>query len=398
MRDLKTQLRSYAELLDGSAPPVTELYDAADLAEVVIPGRNRAMWRRPVAVAAGVAVAAVAVVGGLLLLARGSVAPEPPAATTSGPSITAAVVSDEITVTPVGAVPALAAKPLGGAFITPGGAVVDGGRIHAFIEVYGDEDAAGTVYHATSPDGTDWQVAPSPLFTSDDVPYGEAGFEVDSAVVAPDGTWIIYFSIVTEKADVVADTPWVSMIGAATAPGPDGPWLIEDAPVLEPGEATGWDGLRVSTPAVVVAGGELVMLYTGVDQNGLGQIGTATSTDGLHWRRRADPVITPDAAWEGSETIRPDLVRTESGWIAAFSGSSRNWRGLAYSTDDGATWTKDPRNPVLSIADLDRPQLRAAELVYAGGDLFLLVENGGPRSGSELTVLRLAGGIPPDGF
>lgn len=396
MRDLTTQLRSYAELLDTSAPPLADLLESGRISpDTVAPRRIRPTWRRPVAVAAGVAAVVVAVVGGLLLMARATTLRDRPVATTSTVS-TIPTTAGGVTVTPIGEVPAITAKSLGGVFITPGGVVAAAGRLDAFVESYGEDGTEATVYHAVSTDGVTWQVSAAPIFTSGDVPFGLGGFEVDSAVVAPDGTWVIYFSIVTVKADVVANTPWVSVIGAATAPSPDGPWQVAAAPVLQSSGGEDWDGLRVSTPAVAAAGDELMMLYTGVDPSGIGRIGRATSRDGISWERSGDPVITPDVGWEDGETIRPDLIHTASGWIAAFSGSSRNWRGLAYSPD-GINWKKDPRNPLVSIAALDRPQLRASELVDFDGNLLLLVENGGARSGSELTVLRLSGEIPPAG-
>lgn len=396
MRDLTTQLRSYAELLDASAPSAAGLFVPGGSApETMIPRPIQSTWRRSVAVAAGVAAVVVAVVGGLLLLGRRAVPPDRPVATTTvittlPPDIGA------VTATPLGAVPAIAAEPFGGGFITPGGAVVEDGQINAFIESYGEDGSDAIVRHATSGDGAAWQISSEPLFTSSDVPFGVGEFEVHSAVITPDGTWVVYFSVTTEKADVVANTPWVSVIGAATAASPAGPWQVAAEPVLAPGKDAAWDGLRVGNPAVVAGDNELVMLYTGVDAAGVGRIGRATSRDGLTWERTGAPVITADAGWEDGETIRPDLVRIASVWIATFSGSSRNWRGLAYSAD-GLTWIKDPRNPVVSIANLDRPQLRATELVARDGDLLLLVENGGSRSGSELTVLRLSGEIPPGG-
>ena len=101
-------------------------------------------------------------------------------------------------------------------------------------------------------------------------------------------------------------------------------------------------------------------------------------------------MIAATEEWHNGGVIRPDLIRFNDTWLIAYSGRSRNWRGLA-SSSDGLTWTKSPTEPVVSIAYLTRPQIRTTELVALQQRLLLLVENGGPGTGSEITVLEIKG-------
>ncbi|MEA2000663.1 MAG: hypothetical protein U9N84_02055 [Actinomycetota bacterium] len=380
MRDLRTQVESYAELLDSSTPPLEELFDHVDVAPPPVAARRVRPVRRPLVVAVGVAAAVVFAVGGLFYLGRGPTPEQAPAAP---------AVPESLTVDVLGSAPAITAESLGTDFVSSGGAVVADGTIHLFMVAHG-EGKESTVRHATSPDGEGWSITPEPLLQGKETPYGIGFIYVDSAAIMPNGDWAIYFEVLISKENVVTNEPYVTVIGRATAPGPTGPWQVDPEPVLTPGEPGTWNGLRVGDASVVTHDGTVYMAFTGVDAAERGAIGWATSSDGVNWDVSTGPVIAASEDWHDGVVIRPDLVRFNDTWLMAYSGRSRNWRGLATSSN-GLSWTKSPTEPVVSIAYLTRPQIRTTELVALEERLLLLVENGGPRTGSEITVLELKG-------
>jgi len=379
MRDLRTQVESYAELLDSSTPPLEELFDLVGVAPPPVVALRARPVHRPL-IAAGVAAALVFTVGGLFYLGRGSAPDQAPAAP---------AVDEPLTVEVLGSVPAIAAEDLASDFVSSGGAVVVDGTIHLFMVAHG-KGIESTVRHATSPDGERWSVAPESVLNSKDTPYGMGIIDVDSAAIMPNGEWAIYFEVLTSKEDVLTNQPYETVIGRATAPGPGGPWQVDPNPVLTPGEPGTWNGLRVGDASVVTHDGAVYMAFTGMGAEEEGGIGWATSPDGVRWAVAAGPVIAATEAWHNGVVIRPDLIRFNDTWLLAYSGRSRNWRGLATS-NDGLTWTKTPTEPVVSIADLARPQIRSTELVALEDRLLLIVENGGSRTGSEITVLEIKG-------
>lgn len=90
-------------------------------------------------------------------------------------------------------------------------------------------------------------------------------------------------------------------------------------PVLEP-RGSGWESKGAFNPAVVRVGGKFVMLYRAQDSKGISRIGYAESRDGIHWSRRADPVLFPDGPDEkGGGVEDPRLVRIRNSWILTYT-------------------------------------------------------------------------------
>lgn len=75
-------------------------------------------------------------------------------------------------------------------------------------------------------------------------------------------------------------------------------------PVMKPGDLTffcpvqkkeiSWEAKNVYNPALTVKDGMMVMLYRAQDSAGCSRIGLATSSDGIHFKRYAKPVLYPD--------------------------------------------------------------------------------------------------------
>jgi len=80
---------------------------------------------------------------------------------------------------------------------------------------------------------------------------------------------------------------------------PFGPWtrLHGGEPILVP-QGAGFEAAGVFNPGVVRDGDRYVMLYRAQDAKGTSRLGLATSDDGVHFARAAEPVLVPEAEYE----------------------------------------------------------------------------------------------------
>ncbi len=92
-------------------------------------------------------------------------------------------------------------------------------------------------------------------------------------------------------------------------------WRLEPStPLMATGKAGAFDSTKVETPSVVLFEGVYHMYYTGVgaeDMSGPMSIGHATSSDGVHWRKDAEPILSPTGRmsdWNGIQVAEPGAV------------------------------------------------------------------------------------------
>jgi predicted GH43/DUF377 family glycosyl hydrolase len=305
----------------------------------------------------------------------------PPSASQSSPSVAFAFTGADPVV-------ARAMTGLDHLYINPGAILEDDGRLHMFANLFSAWPGHVDVVHFVSADGKAWDLAqPDPVLTSDDIPLTNSGADVSTGFVADDGTWVLIFETVE------ATRPWI--LGRATAPGPDGPWTVDDSPILEPGASGSWDAGGLSWPSVTRTRDGYALYYTGVDRpRGRGSIGLARSTDGVSWTKHDGPVLEAEAAWERGGLDRPRVVATPRGSALVYAGSRLTDRGLAWS-DDGTTWRRDGDVPVITSAALPvADRAWDAALINREGTLYYYLEIGA-ASGSAGTEVYLATGTIP---
>lgn len=184
-------------------------------------------------------------------------------------------------------------------------------------------------------------------------------------------------SIVLELTRGSADEPKISGIQIFSAPGTAqanseppahwtlGPFVKADAvnPILAPqptrfddpmtGKSLGWEQDNVFNPAAVVRDNQVCLLYRAEDDSGMGvghhtsRIGLAQSADGLHFTRRAVPVLFPahddqkDYDWTGGDED-PRIVETEDGgYVLTYTAWNRQTARLSVATSrDLVHWDK----------------------------------------------------------
>lgn len=164
------------------------------------------------------------------------------------------------------------------------------------------------------------------------------------------------------------DRSW--MLGPFTKPVAANPVIAPDAASRfhsPMGDTTvKWEEYATFNPAAVVRNGKVYVLYRAEDASGAMEIGhhtsrlgLAESSDGLHFTRRAEPVLYPDvdaqAKWEWTGGVEdPRIVETEDGsYVLTYTQWNTDVPRLAIATSkDLVTWVK--HGPALARLDTAR--------------------------------------------
>jgi len=125
-------------------------------------------------------------------------------------------------------------------------------------------------------------------------------------------------------------------IAATAAPyrPPFGPWSRANGgdPILEP-QRSGLEVSGVFNPAVVKDGGRYVMLYRAQDAGKTSRLMRATSSDGIHFVRDAEPALVPEAAYERQGGVEdPRLVKIGATWYLTYTAYDGKDAQLALAT------------------------------------------------------------------
>ena len=114
---------------------------------------------------------------------------------------------------------------------------------------------------------------------------------------------------------------------------PFGSWhRLSETPVIAPRGNT-WESAGTFNPAVAVREGEIVMLYRAQDKQGTSRIGYAESSDGIHFTRRNDPVLTPTEEYEKDGGVEdPRLVQFGDTYYLTYTGYNKKDAQLCLAT------------------------------------------------------------------
>jgi predicted GH43/DUF377 family glycosyl hydrolase len=128
----------------------------------------------------------------------------------------------------------------------------------------------------------------------------------------------------------------VVMVAAAPSPfaPPFGEWrrLHFGEPILGP-QGSGFEAAGVFNPAVIRDGVRLVMLYRAQDTKGTSRLGIATSRDGIHFERAAEPALVPEADYErGGGVEDPRLVKIGATFYLTYTAYDGKNAQLALAT------------------------------------------------------------------
>lgn len=118
-------------------------------------------------------------------------------------------------------------------------------------------------------------------------------------------------------------------------------------PIITP-QGDSWESKDVFNPTVWSAGDTLYMLYraedsTGIgDWNGTSRLGLATSTDGINFKRRDEPVLKPTEPWELPGGVEdPRVVKIKDTFYLTYTAYDGETARLALATSpDLKNWQK----------------------------------------------------------
>ena len=123
-------------------------------------------------------------------------------------------------------------------------------------------------------------------------------------------------------------------VGASAASPPFGEWhRALQTPVLSP-HGSGWESAGTFNPAVIkTAANTFVMLYRAQDAAGTSRIGYAESADGIHFTRRAKPVLSPETDYEKDGGVEdPRLQKFGDTYYLTYTGYNRKDAQLCLAT------------------------------------------------------------------
>jgi predicted GH43/DUF377 family glycosyl hydrolase len=112
-----------------------------------------------------------------------------------------------------------------------------------------------------------------------------------------------------------------------------GAWQrASQTPILAP-QGSGWESAGTFNPAIVAHDGKLVMLYRAQDTSGTSRLGYAESTDGIHFTRRADPVLSPQTDYEKDGGVEdPRIVEIGGTFYLTYTGYNKKDAQLCLAT------------------------------------------------------------------
>lgn len=147
---------------------------------------------------------------------------------------------------------------------------------------------------------------------------------------------------------------------------PDGiNWVkYNENPVLVPGNSAQWFNTAVYGPSVIYVDGIFKMWFTAQDvvinnqpTDGKGNIGYATSDDGIIWNIYPDPVLVAGSQnnWDVVVCAEPSVIKVEATYHMFYSAldqfSTENFQIGYASSNDGINWVKSTQNPVIKIGE-----------------------------------------------
>ncbi len=138
-------------------------------------------------------------------------------------------------------------------------------------------------------------------------------------------------------------------------------------PVLVSGNSSSWYNTFISSPSVILENGIYKMWFTAPDlvinsqpTDGKGNIGYATSTDGINWAVYSSAVLIAGEQnnWDSASIAEPSVIKVGTTYHMFYSALDQ-WTiehfqvGYANSTD-GVNWIKSTQNPVLTIGSANQ--------------------------------------------
>ena len=107
---------------------------------------------------------------------------------------------------------------------------------------------------------------------------------------------------------------------------------LGNVPVIAP-EGNGWQSSGTFNPAAVNRDGNTVLIYRAQDAVGTSRLGYAESADGIHFKRRTEPVLSPETEYERDGGVEdPRVVRIGGLFYMTYTGYNKKDAQLCMAT------------------------------------------------------------------
>lgn len=122
---------------------------------------------------------------------------------------------------------------------------------------------------------------------------------------------------------------------------PLGPFVPYDGnPILRPRGGT-WESANLYNPAALVEGEEVLLLYRAHAEDIVSHVGLARSSDGYHFEREAEPILSPSEDYERYGCEDPRIAVIDGTYYLTYTGWDRRSAQLCLATStDLRTWIK----------------------------------------------------------
>ena len=134
-------------------------------------------------------------------------------------------------------------------------------------------------------------------------------------------------------------------------------WVSNENPVLEKGAPDSFEDLGVGFPSVLQIGQVYHMWYAGLSETNGMDIGHATSDDGITWTKDPkNPVLVKgeENTWNEVRVYLPKVLLQDGVFHMWFVGApAEGYENLGYATStDGSTWIQYEGNPMGNIGEV----------------------------------------------
>jgi hypothetical protein len=250
-------------------------------------------------------------------------------------------------------------------------------------------------------------VGTEPIFTDLGVGVADPGPIPTAALQLEDGTWLLYGWAAEDDAGS-SFSSW-----RASAAELEGPWTLDERQVLERGDPGAWDSMMAVASSVHREGDGYRMWYEGEvpGSEARGDVGLATSADGLVWAKWDDPATTDPARAASDPVIATGICGAPTaeaieqaqvegqpgGYMVVFGGfgAARADMDLFGSVSpDGQAWQCAGSTPLLRAADIPNSDgiHTIASLALEDGRMAVIIESlRGERSELWWATVEVAG-------
>jgi hypothetical protein len=263
----------------------------------------------------------------------------------------------------------------------------DGGLVLVIVW-FGAGNEPPRITISTSADGRTWDVGMDHIFEGLEIGFDDPGPIPSAIVQLDDGSWQLY-GWASANASGSAFLTW-----RTSAPSLEGPWVLDGDDLLDAGPALDWDSFMAAAGSVLRTDDGFAMWFEGEPPGSSlrGDIGLATSPDGLAWTKHDDPA-TSDAPFVASDPVlatgtcgaptsvaveQPQVERVGERYVALFGGFGPGGEVMDVHgavSDDGRAWQCGNAAPIVPSSALGGGGIHTiASLPLADGRIGLIAE------------------------